>query len=345
MNMIASAKANLDQRSATGEFVALARIWMDAKGIPSQAKLMAQEEGYSRIANILKATDVGTIGGDLIGSPDSWGSHLGYAPLSDAFLSSLSNAGCFDAAVPFMRPVPIKTRVPVSAIAASSSIVSEGAAKPVSSLEFDDESLPVLKAASIIVVSVDLVRLGGALADALISAELRKGVVASTDDKFVGDLIAATTPVASSGEFLYDLQTLLTAISGDSTSRYFVVMEPANAKRLATAPSVSGPRAYPELTVNGGSVAGVTVVVSDQLSSGQVLAFDATQVAADPGAVVLDASEHANVDLSGGNSPTFSLWQKNCRALRAERLFGFKLLRSTAAASLSSAVYASDSPA
>jgi hypothetical protein len=233
-----------------------------------------------------------------------------------------------------------------SAIAAASSIVTEGAAKPVASLEFGgDEALSPLKAASILVVSVDLVRLGGALADALIDAELRKGVARATDDKFVGDLIAATTPTSSSGEFLYDLQTLLTAINGDSASRYFVVMEPANAKRLALMPSVSGPRAYPELSVNGGAVGGVQVVVSDQLSAGQVLAFDATQIAADPGVVALDASNHGTIDMAGGNSPTLSLWQKNCRALRAERLFGFKLLHPMAAASLSSATYVGESPA
>ena len=49
-----------------------------------------------------------------------------------------------------------------------------------------------------------------------------------------------------------------------------------------------------------------------------MLAFDARQIAADPGVVGLDASEHAVIDMAGGNAPTFSLWQKDCRALRAE---------------------------
>ena len=155
--------------------------------------------------------------------------------------------------------------------------------------------------------------------------------------------MSATTPTASSGEFLTDLETLLTAIEGDSNSRYFVAMEADNAKRLAVAAGVSG-RAFPELGVNGGTVGGIQIVVSDQLSSGQVVMFDASQIAADPGVVSLDASENACLDMAGGNTPTLSLWQKNLRGLRAERLFGFSIMRPTAVASVSGATYASGSP-
>jgi hypothetical protein len=189
----------------------------------------------------------------------------------------------------------------------------------------------------------ELLKLGGALAGQLFNVELRNGVARASDGKFVSDMIGATTPTASSGEFLEDLLTLLGALEGDAASRYFVVA--AVAKTLAVLPAASGQRAHPELGVNGGPIAGVTVTVSDSLSSGQVLAFDATQIAADGGVVSLDSSEHAMVDMSGGNSPTFSLWQKNCSALVAERWLGFKLLRSTAAASISGAAYSSGSPA
>jgi hypothetical protein len=106
-----------------------------------------------------------------------------------------------------------------------------------------------------------------------------------------------------------------------------------------------GNRLYPELTVNGGTVGGVTVLPSDQLSSGQVVTFDATQLAHNPGAVVLDASENACIDMSGGNSPVLSLWQKNLRALRAERIYGTKILRNGAVASVADATYTGESPA
>jgi hypothetical protein len=87
------------------------------------------------------------------------------------------------------------------------------------------------------------------------------------------------------------------------------------------------------------------VVVSDQLGSGEVLLFDADAIASDGGTVAMSTARHATVDMAGGNSPTFSLWQKNCFGLRVERQLGFKLLRAGAVASLSSASYTGESPA
>ena len=115
------------------------------------------------------------------------------------------------------------------------------------------------------------------------------------------------------------------------------MLEPATAKTIALLPGVNG-RAFPELGVNGGHLAGINIAVSDQLSAGQVVAFDARSIGADPGVVGLDASDHGSIDMSGGNTPSFSLWQKDCRALRAERMFGFSLLRN-AVASVSGASY------
>ena len=51
------------------------------------------------------------------------------------------------------------------------------------------------------------------------------------------------------------------------------------------------------------------------------------------------------IDMAGGDTPNFSLFQKDCRALRSERLFGFRVLRSSAVASISGAAYVIGSPA
>jgi hypothetical protein len=178
----------------------------------------------------------------------------------------------------------------------------------------------------------------------MFNAELRNGVALATDAAFVSGLIADTTPTASSNDFLEDVTTILAAIDGSAGSRYFLIAQPVVVKVLAVTASAVGGRAFAELGVTGGVVGGIVVIASDALQDGQLLMFDATQIAADGGIVRLDASRHATLDLAGGASPTYSLFQRNASALRAERLFGFKLLRATAAASITGAAYIGTSP-
>ena len=66
-----------------------------------------------------------------------------------------------------------------------------------------------------IVVTNDLLKLGGEVT-ALFNTELRNGVAKATDQAFVSTLIAATTPIASTGAFLSDLGMLLALIDGSA---------------------------------------------------------------------------------------------------------------------------------
>jgi hypothetical protein len=60
---------------------------------------------------------------------------------------------------------------------------------------------------------------------------------------------------------------------------------------------------------------------------------------ADDGSVTLDASREATLDLMGGGTPNFSLWQRNCIAIRAERYITWKPRRAAAVAYISGAAY------
>jgi hypothetical protein len=324
---------NLDAKARVGEFGRLARLVAQSQGCVANMKGMAGGRLPERLAKIIEKADPGMFSAPG-GSPATWGSDLAY---------DSANSNAFDAAAAWMKPLPMKSRVVASTVAAVATVVTEGAAKPVVDLDLGDQSLDPVKVASLIVVSNDLLELGGLIAARLFNAELRNGIAAATDAHFVSTLIAGTTAISSLGDFYFDLQQALAAISGGATSKYFAVMEPDNLKRLATSGSRTGP-SYPNLRVDGGEVGGVQVLASGALEEGQVLLFDATQIAADPGTVELRSSAHGLIDLVGGNAPTFSLFQKDCSALRAERLFAFKLLRNTAAASISGAAYASDSP-
>jgi hypothetical protein len=142
---------------------------------------------------------------------------------------------------------------------------------------------------------------------------------------------------------LTDLAALLAAVPTGASSRLFFVIEPAQAKILATLPGVNG-AAFAQMAVNGGSIGGVTILVSGQLASGTAVLFDATAIAAASENVALSASREAVVTTVTSPASSVSLWPQDLVALRAERWFGFALLRADGVASLSGVDYAPTSP-
>ena len=78
--------------------------------------------------------------------------------------------------------------------------------------------------------------------------------------------------------------------------------------------------------VHGGTVAGIPAIVSAGVPANTIGLLCSEYVAIAGGDVVtLDASENAMLDMSGGNSPTFSLFQRNCVGLRAEIFAAWEL--------------------
>ena len=61
-------------------------------------------------------------------------------------------------------------------------------------------------------------------------------------------------------------------------------------KTLATKETQTGELAFPTLTVNGGTLAGITFVPTAGAGSQTMTLFDATQLGADGGTVFVDAS-------------------------------------------------------
>jgi len=72
-----------------------------------------------------------------------------------------------------------------------------------------------------------------------------------------------------------------------------------------------------------------------------VLVKQSDVLLADDGGVTVDASREATLDMAGGNTPTFSLWQKNCVGLKAERFINWQKARPESVAYISGANYGS----
>jgi HK97 family phage major capsid protein len=315
--------------------VALSKHLMIARGRPSEALSIAQSNrAIPVICDVLKsAIQAGSTTG-------TWGEQLApYRSMANDFAASLAPFGCFDALLQdqAFKNVPLRTSIAVTSMTATATSLGERQTKPISKLELHQSQLVERKAGAVVVVTDELVRnsAGGA---SLFGIELRRAVARASDEIFLDQMLNDTgiTSVSSSGmsaaQFASDLAGALDNLQFGADGRIYMVVPPATAKVIALMRDANG-RMFPGMTIKGGEIAGIQVLVSDAASS--LLLFDAGQVAAASDVIQLNASDTAMLQLS--DSPTSgvaeqtSLWQSGKRALRAERTIGVELLRVDAA--------------
>ena len=272
--------------------------------------------------------------------PEWAGALTEHAQIAQGFLASLREFSAFDQALTdgsFLR-VPLRTRVSIVTTAAAGALVGQGDPKPLTKLALADQQLALRKVVSIVAVTEELVRSVEAAALALIENELRRAVATKSDETFL-DILAQTTGIASAAstgmsaaQFAADLASALDSLSYGADARLYLVLPPAAAKVVAFLRDANG-TLYPDMTVSGGTIAGIKVVVSNAATD--AILFDASQIAANSDTIVIDASSQASIQLD--DSPTSpqkmtSLFQSNMRAMRATRFFGAEVLRPEAVA-------------
>ena len=171
------------------DFVLLAKANLAGRGHDGNALAYAEKAKMSpRVVDVLKA------GPGTLSSDGAWGSELADVRQSaSAWLASLQHNSAFDAIVAaggFMT-MPMRTRSVVTSLAGTASQVDEAAVKPVTELSFSGVGVEPLKACAFVVVSDELARLPGSLAERLLDRELRSAVGVATDSVFVEHIISA----------------------------------------------------------------------------------------------------------------------------------------------------------
>lgn len=261
------------------------------------------------------------------------------------------------------RTVPFNVKIPVQTGGSTIGWVGEGAVKPVGELAFDTITLGHNKVAGIVVLTDELARFSNPDAEATVQRDLIEQSAQFLDDAFINPANTATpgvrpaavtvgaTEIEASGTdfdaFLCDLAALQEAflMNNLSPSGAYLIMSSVQAARLAMFRSVMGQYEFPNLSANGGSLAGFTVVTSENVptnSAGEsiiALVKPSEILLADDGNVTLDASREATLDMNGGANPVFSLWQRNCVGIRAERYITWAKRRPQAVAYISDANY------
>jgi HK97 family phage major capsid protein len=273
-----------------------------------------------------------------------------FGTLAAGFVESLRRIGTFDAMYPGMRKFDLRVGIAISSNSIAADRVAEGAPTPVTHLALTHLVPKERKVAAIVVASKELLKVAPLVAESLLSAELKASIVSGTDKDFLATIIAATTPTAASGTtaaaVLADLKSMLATMTINATSKLFLVVRPEAAASLAVMAGSSTEFAFPQMTPTGGAIAGMTVLVSDQLPSGTAVLADATAITAYSGTITIDASENVTIQLNDtpDNPSTAatlmqSMWQRDSTAIKADRWLAYDVLRSAGIRSLSGVAY------
>lgn len=261
-----------------------------------------------------------------------------------------------------LRRVPFNVKISVQTGGSLVNWVGEAAAKPVGELTFDTVTLGINKVAGIVVLTDELVRLSTPNAEQLVRDDLIKQVTKFLDAQFIDPTVSVNagvnpasitngvTPISASGAsadaFRADLRSLRAAFyaANLSTAGAVLIMNTLNADALSDMVNPLGQPEFPALTSTGGTLRGTPVIISENVPSDSdgsivVMAKASEILLADDGVTMIDASREATLDMAGGNTPAFNLWQKNCVGIRAERWITWQKARAQAVQYISGANY------
>lgn len=240
-----------------------------------------------------------------------------------------------------LRRVPFLTSVPTQTAGGAYKWVGEGKPKPVTLLAFGTASLAMYKIAGIIVFTEELARSSSPDAENVFRADMIGGIAQFMDQQFIDPAVAAVaglnpasitngvTGTAATGDPVKDIGALLAKFTAAKipVSSVTLIMSSTNALMLSLRTNAaSGAPLFPGLSVNGGTIAGLNVIVSEAAGTNVIALVPQYILFADDGGVTIDASREASVQLSdapddpvAATTVLTSLWQENLVGLRAER--------------------------
>ena len=250
-----------------------------------------------------------------------------------------------------LRKVPFNTPLPTQSQAATYRWTGEGRAKALSTLAFTTTLVPVAKAAGLIVLSAELLKLSApntlaelrrALADGLrffLDGQFIDPAVAPVADVSPGSITHGLTPIPATADPKTDLTALVKAFTAahKTTEGAALVLSPANALAIG----MTSPGLFTELRE-----ANLAIVTSAAAGSAIVLLAPADILLAQEGELELGLSRATTLQMS--DTPTdpadattvyVSLWESNFVALRAEQMVSWLRTSNAAVAYIANADY------
>lgn len=268
--------------------------------------------------------------------------------------------------IPALRRIPFNVRIAGQTSGGQGYWVGEGAPKPLTAFDFNAVELRWAKVANIAVLTEELIRFSNPSAEMLVRQALADALIARLDIDFIDPAKAAVanvspasitngvTPIVSSGTDAEAVRTDLKALwagyiaNNINPTGAVYIMSATTALALSLMQNPLGQSEFPGLTMRGGTLLGVPVIVSEYVagdsSGAMVILANASDIyLADDGGVAIDASREASLqmlDNPTNNSATatatsmVSMFQTNSVALRAERYINWQKRRTQAVAYL-----------
>lgn len=262
------------------------------------------------------------------------------------------------------RQVPFNVSVGSQTGGGTYAWVGQGLAKPVTAAAYAAVTLDFAKAAGIIVISMELAKLSTPSAEGLVREELLGGMGAFLDVQLVDPAVAAVANLNPASITNGAATIVASGVTGaaaklDLASRVATfaaanipllgsvwLMSDSNAFGLGLSVNPLGQPLFPGVTIAGGSIFGIPVIVSNNVGNRVVLVHAGSILYADEGGVQIDVSRETSIQMdSAPDSPAtsttvlVSMFQNNLIALRAERMINWKRARTAAVTYISAAAY------
>lgn len=269
--------------------------------------------------------------------------------------------------IPSLRRVPFNIRVPRQTTKAGGYWTGEGLPKLLTSFNTEQITLDFFKAATICVLTDELVRFSNPSAEALVRDELARAVIETIDIAFIDSSnsgSAAVKPAAitngtgvvsitSAGDTADNVRTDVKAAMAEfiqanmPLSSGVWVMNENVALALSMMMNDLGQPEFPSVTPKGGTFVGLPVLTSQYVPTALVALMAADQIyLADDGNVSIATSSEASLEmvdtssvsaLSGTGASLVSMFQTNSIAIRAEREINWMRRRPEAVTLITSA--------
>jgi len=338
-----------DQRQTVAHFVRSAYV---GKGAPEIAASFAMAQNWADAA--LVATDFKSISSAMTTSDYA-------ATAVAADFSAAVRARTVVGRLTAARRVPPLVRILTNQQGSSADFVGQGKPIKVSKLDFSGGVMNELKVCSMGVFDKELLRSSSPQADTVLSEDLAAACVEAMDRAFLdpsnggvaNEKPAAVTynapSFASTGATFSaidaDLTTMLGMLvsAGSDALNATWVVRPETAISLSSLRDTAGALAYPQITVLGGTLKGVPVLVSASLSEpgspplGHIVLLDQGQVAyIDEGAAKIEVFDQGSLEMldnptnnsaTGTATTLVSLFQTNSAAFRATIWVNWQLRR------------------
>lgn len=266
--------------------------------------------------------------------------------------------------VPQLRRIPFNVKIQGQTSGGSGYWVGEGAPKPLTKFDFAPVELRWTKVANIAVLTEDLIRFSNPSAERLVRDSLADACQERLDTDFINPAFQGTqnvspdsilygaTNVPSTGGVDADAvrqdlkglwQTFIAAKNPPKNAVY--VMNSTIALSLSLMQNALGQPEFSGITMNGGMLLNVPVIVSDYVPEGIVALVNASDVyLADDGQFTIDASREASLQMlndptnnsaAGTATTQVSMFQTNSVAIRVERYINWARRRASGTAYLS----------